>query len=151
MNQTKRPEFSKMRAMYPQGTADEVFKLIGGKVLANNFANSCAIRVSRSFNYSGVKIDYIPPNLTVSGSDGKWYIYRVKEMIKFLTRNFGAPDISVSNKPYQEALRGKKGIIVFEVDGWDDASGHATLWDGNTCSDKCYFPLSKKVMLWELK
>ena len=71
--------------------------------------------------------------------------------MKFLKRSFGEPDVSVINKPYQDAIRGKKGIIVFEVDGWDDASGHATLWDGNTCSDKCYFPISKKVMLWELK
>jgi len=151
MSSSKRPDFLKMRSTYPKGTADIVFKLIGGKVEANNFANSCAVRVSRSLNYSGHSIKYIPPNLTVSGSDGKWYIYRVKELIKYLKANFGEPDISVVNKPYQEKLKGKKGIIVFEVDAWDDASGHATLWDGITCSDKCYFPLSKKVMLWELK
>jgi hypothetical protein len=151
MSKMKRPEFFRMKAAYPQGTPEKVLKLIGGKVLANNFANTCAIRVSRAFNYSGAPIKYIPPNLTVSGSDGKWYIYRVKELIKFLNRSFGEPDVSVINKPYQDAIRGKKGIIVFEVDGWDDASGHATLWDGNTCSDKCYFPISKKVMLWELK
>ncbi len=50
-----------------------------------------------------------------------------------------------------DKLKAKKGIIFFEVDEWDDASGNATLWDGTICSDKCYFPLSKKVMLWELK
>lgn len=151
MSTAKRPNFIKMKSTYPKGTPEKVFKLIGGKVEANNFANSCAIRVSRSLNYSGLSIKYIPPNLTVSGSDGKWYIYRVKELIKYLKSNFGEPDISVVNKPYQEKLKGKKGIIIFEVDAWDDASGHATLWDGLTCSDKCYFPLSKKVMLWELK
>lgn len=151
MSKTKRPGFSKMKATYPKGSAEDVFKLIGGKVQANNFANSCAIRVSRSLNYSGHNIKYIPPNLTVSGRDGKWYIYRVKEMIKYLKTHFGEPDIVVVNKPYQAKLKGKKGIIVFEVDAWDDASGHATLWGGVTCSDKCHFPLSKKVMLWELK
>jgi len=151
MSSSKRPGFLKMRLAYPKGTADDVFKLIGGKVQANNFANSCAIRVSRSLNYSGQSIKYIPPNLTVSGSDGRWYIYRVKELIKYLKENYGEPDVSVINKPYQERFKGEKGIIVFEIDAWDDASGHATLWDGATCSDKCYFPLSKKVMLWELK
>jgi Type VI secretion system (T6SS), amidase effector protein 4 len=87
----------------------------------------------------------------VSGNDGKWYIYRVKEMIRYLEDNFGEPDVTVVNEPFQDKLKSKKGIIVFEVDAWNDASGHATLWDGITCADKCYFPLSKKVMLWELK
>ncbi len=151
MSSTKRPGFSAMMAAYPTGTAEEVFKLIGGKVEANHFANSCAIRVSRSLNYSGHSVTYIPPNLTVSGGDGKWYIYRVVELIKYLENNFGSPDIVVKNKPFQRELKGKKGIIIFEVDAWNDASGHATLWDGVACSDKCYFPLSKKVMLWELK
>lgn len=146
-----RPKFSAMSAAYPKGTAEEVFKLIGGKVEANNFANSCSVRVSRALNYSGYPVNYIPPNLTVSGGDGKWYVYRVKELIKYLTKQFGDPDILIVNKPYQEKLKGKKGIIVFEVDAWSDASGHATLWDGSFCSDRCYFPLAKKVMLWELK
>jgi hypothetical protein len=146
-----RPMFINMLSAYPKGSAEDVFDLIGGKVKANNFTNSCAIRLSRSLNYSGHPVSYIPPNLTVSGGDKNWYIYRVTEIVKYLTIKFGPPDIVVKNKPYQPELRGKKGIIVFEVDGWDDASGHATLWDGNFCSDKCYFPLSKKVMLWTLK
>jgi hypothetical protein len=150
MSKVNRPKFNQLQAAYPKGTAEDVFKLIGGKVEANNFANSCAIRVSRSLNYSGYKVDYIPPNLTVSGGDGNWYIYRVKEFIKYLNAKFGKPDIVVKNSPYQQKFKNKKGIIVFEVDEWSDASGHATLWDGVTCSDKCYFPLSKKVMLWEL-
>ncbi len=151
MSNMPKPKFKSMLAAYPKGSAEDVFNLIGGKVKANNFANSCAIRVSRALNYSGHTVNYIPPNLTVSGSDKKWYIYRVTEMVKYLTKIFGKPDISIQGKPYQTELKGKKGIIVFEVDAWDDASGHATLWDGNFCSDKCYFPLSKKVMLWTLE
>jgi hypothetical protein len=150
MSKVKRPNFNQLHAAYPKGSAEDVFKLIGGKVEANNFANSCAMRVSRSLNYSGYKIDYIPPNLTVSGSDGNWYIYRVAELIKYLNAKFGDPDIVIKKGPYQPKFKNKKGIIIFEVDEWSDASGHATLWDGVTCSDKCYFPLSKKVMLWEL-
>ena len=122
-----------------------------GFVGSNFIENSCAIRVSRSLNYSGHKVKYIPPNLTVSGGDGNWYIYRVKELVKYLRSSYGEPDIVVESKPYQNSFKNKKGIIVFEVDGWSDASGHATLWNGVTCSDKCYYPISKKVMLWELK
>ncbi|QIA76526.1 hypothetical protein E5343_10845 [Rodentibacter caecimuris] len=29
-----------------------------------------------------------------------------------------------------EKINGKKGIVVFEVSGWSNASGHFTLWDG---------------------
>ena len=27
-------------------------------------------------------------------------------------------------------INGKKGIVVFEVKGWANATGHFTLWDG---------------------
>ena len=74
--------FVNMLSAYPKGSAEDVFNLIGGKVKANNFTNSCAIRLSRSLNYSGHSVSYIPPNLTVSGNDKKWYIYRVTEMVK---------------------------------------------------------------------
>lgn len=29
-------------------------------------------------------------------------------------------------------LGSKSGIVAFDVTGWDDASGHFTLWDGST-------------------
>ena len=29
-------------------------------------------------------------------------------------------------------LNGRNGIVAFEVSGWDNASGHFTLWDGST-------------------
>jgi len=31
-------------------------------------------------------VSYIPPNLTVSGDDKRWYIYRVAELIKYLKK-----------------------------------------------------------------
>lgn len=37
------------------------------------------------------------------------------------------------------ALRGKKGVILFEVTGWSDAAGHATVFNGTQCYDHCYF------------
>ena len=108
MSGDNRPKFNLLWAAYPRGKAEEVFKLIGGKVLANNFANSCAVRVSRSLNYGGAPIGYIPPNLTVSGNDKRWYIYRVAELINYLKKTFGEPDIVVVNRPYEKELRGKK-------------------------------------------
>jgi len=53
--------------------------------------------------------------------------------------------------PTLEKLLHHKGIVVFEVDQWDDATGHATVWDGIKCSDKCYFSESKKAYIWKLE
>jgi len=36
-------------------------------------------------------------------------------------------------------LVGKKRVILFEVSGWSDAQGHATLFNGQSCYDHCYF------------
>ena len=36
-------------------------------------------------------------------------------------------------------LSGKKDLISFEISGWSDARGHATLFNGVTCYDHCYF------------
>jgi len=67
-----------------------------------------------------------------------------------LTKKFGNPDYTISN-PTSLKVSKYKGLIVFEVDEWVDASGHATIWDGVNCSDKCYFTKSKKAYIWELK
>ncbi|MCT4700603.1 type VI secretion system amidase effector protein Tae4 [Enterobacteriaceae bacterium H20N1] len=125
-----------------------VGKIIGGKVEENInshiFENACAIRMSYALSYSGINIPRSNRWSTSSGKDKKWYIYRVSDMIKFLTFRFGNADIT-SN--FSDA----KGILLFNVTGWSDATGHLTLWDGNSCSDKCYFPQSSGVQLWTLK
>lgn len=63
----------------------------------------------------------------------------MKEVIAFLKTQWGAPEIVAYPPTGGGALAGKKGLILFEVQGWRDASGHATLFDGNTCYDHCYF------------
>ena len=75
-------------------------------------------RVSRSLNYAGHTVSYIPPNLTVSGSDDKWYIYRVAELIKYLERNFGPPDSVLNSKPFQKELGGGKGNVMRARIAW---------------------------------
>lgn len=44
---------------------------------------------------------------------------------KFLAR------VEVAKQFIVDKINEKTGIIVFEVSGWDDASGHFTLWDKN--------------------
>lgn len=136
----------------------EVGTLIGGKVdynintltkIQGRFENACAIRMSYVLNNTGVKLPYISGQ-TVSGKNGSWYIYKVKTLIGYLTKTFGEPDHTIS-MPTAAKVSTYKGIIVFEVDGWVDASGHATIWDGANCSDRCYFTKSKKAHIWVLK
>ena len=157
-----RPRFSTMWAhfatIYGDGEITTVGNTIGGKVKENidlgvkeptlGFTNACALRMSYSLNYSGV---LVTRGLwkTVSGDDKNWYIYRVTDLLKFLTQNFGAPDKTVKN-PKPKDFQGEKGILVFRVN-WGDATGHATLWDGNVCSDHCYFPVSLEASIWHLK
>lgn len=139
-------------------TVSGVGSKIGGKVDYNinvvpqgqgRFENACAIRMSYVLNKTGFKIPYISGQ-TVSGQQGDWYIFKVKTLISYLSTTFGKPDHTFVD-PTAAKLAKHKGILVFEVDQWTDATGHATIWDGAYCSDKCYFPQSKKAYIWILK
>ena len=156
-----RPGLSQAKRAFTEvnKSVSDVGTFIGGKVNYNvnvvpvgkgRFENVCAIRMSYVLNKTGIKIPFIPPNETVSGKNGNWYIFKVKTLIKFLKKTLGEPD-HVFNLPTAQKISKFKGILIFEVDQWNDATGHATIWDGASCSDKCYFTLSKKAYLWELK
>ncbi len=158
-----RPAFltmwSKFNEIYGDGTVASVGKKIGGKVEENiklgekdpesGFTNACAIRMSYALNYSGVTVTRGSWS-TVSGGDKKWYIFRVVDMMRFLNHSFGKSD-KIKKSPKQSDFAKQQGIIVFNVSGWSSASGHATLWNGNSCSDNCYFPLATEASLWILK
>lgn len=166
---TARPSFVAARAAATRiydanDSIGKVKQVIGGKVKHNfeippdegGWSNSCAVRMSYVLNYTGHPVPRIA-NLTVSGADNKWYFYRVKDVIARLTRQWGKPDMIVSypSLPVQQ-LANKKGVILFEVQGWSDAAGHATFWNGLTCSDHCYFNAPEtnysttKANFWEL-
>ena len=164
LNMQKRPEFSSAARAFKQvyddvgKTVSGVGTLIGGRVNHNinnitpaqgQFQNACAIRMSYVLNKTGVKVPFIAGQ-TVSGGKGDWYIFRVRTMITHLRDIFGEPDLDIST-PSASQFADEKGILVFDVEGWSDASGHATIWNGVGCSDNCYFSLAKKAYLWRLK
>ena len=113
------------------------------------FQNACAIRLSYVLNKTGVRIPH-SPHKTVSGANGNWYFYKVKDLITFLKKSFGKPDATI-HRPTMEKVSRFRGIIVFEVNQWSDATGHATIWDGISCSDNCYFEESERVFIRTLK
>ena len=144
-----RPAYSSLINHYPYGSVSEVFNLIGGKVKQNNFTNTCAIRISRSLNYSGLKIDAIKGE-TVSGGDGLHYIFRVITLKRYLERQFGKPDFKDAPDNLKNKMMLYKGIMVVDVDGWMDARGHATLWGGVNCVDHCYLDKAHQLSLWKM-
>jgi hypothetical protein len=151
-----RPQFSQAWAVFQtihgDGSLTTVGNRIGGKVKSNIdariFTNACAIRMSYVLNRTGIPIPHLE-NETVSGGDHHHYFFRVKDLIGFLRHTFGKPDIILTG-PRVAGLGTKKGLLVFEVDIWNDASGHVTLWDGVACSDHCYFLEAKRLMFWAL-
>lgn len=93
--------------------------------------NTCAVRMSYILNYSGLLIPRAVGQ-TVSGADKRWYYFRVPRLIEFLKQQWGQADQVVKYPPPGGgALAGKNGVIVFEVSGWMDAAGHATLLERN--------------------
>lgn len=127
-------------------TAENVAKIIGGYVEKNinssdasqRWNNTCAVRMSYILNQAGLKIPRISGQ-TVSGADKQQYFFRVINLIRFLEQRWGKADIVKYPPTGGGTLAGKKGVILFEVSGWSDAQGHATLFNGNTCYDHCYF------------
>jgi hypothetical protein len=95
--------------------------------------------LSYALNYSGVVIPKIRGK-TVSGADKRAYFFRVRDVIDFLNHAWGKPDLVLPFPESKESeLDKRQGIILFDVKGWQDANGHATLWNGATCYDHCYF------------
>ena len=149
------PIINELWQSYPTGTVQDVKTKIGGRVDYGWIKNTCTIRVSRSLNYAGQPVP--PPKNkyglnVVSGADGKWYAYRVKEFVKYLHERYGPPSLSktkgTSALDLKAAVTGRIGIIVFDVSVWNDATGHVTLWNDG-CADKCYFDEADAVHLWE--
>ena len=145
-----KPLFSALWSAYPTGTPQQVLHLIDGKVEENSFSNTCAVRVCRALNYAGAPIVRARAAASVSGADGKWYIFRVRDMAAYLRLTFGPPDFTVTPAQANQ-LNGHQGIIVFEISGWSDATGHATLLDAaGKYADKGYFDRATRASLWEM-
>lgn len=94
--------------------------------------NTCASRLSVAFNKGGSPITKTRAKLahaeTISAADGSLIIFRVSEFRNYLLQTLGKPLLD-NVSPYDDAFRGKRGIIAFTVN-WSDASGHIALWNG---------------------
>ncbi|AXV75717.1 MULTISPECIES: type VI secretion system amidase effector protein Tae4 [Ralstonia solanacearum species complex] len=162
-----RPSFlaawaASLRIYNPADSGEKVAQVVGGEVAANirdkqnPWRNTCAVRMSYILNQSGVLVPKIPGK-TKKGGDNQNYFYRVRDVIAFLKNRWGTPEVVAYPPTGGGELSGKKGVILFEVQGWSDAAGHATLFNGSTCYDHCYFNepgvtyRTSKANFWALK
>jgi len=137
------PAFDILARSYPVDENPDAVRLkIGGEVATlPSGSNTCALRLSRALNYAG-RPHEIPAHggalklYTLKGSDRLSYLLRVSDMSKYLRHRYGMPTVSVSYSPKETEsatpFLGKRGIICWHVTGWDDATGHYTLWNGQT-------------------
>ena len=149
-----------LKSDYPTDVTltNNIWQLIGGKVLQNAksgiFKNSCSVRLSHSLNKSGELIPYTAGQ-TSSGKDPPkwWYIFRVAQMKSYLTQKYGNPIVYRDRAKFEKCA--SKGILVLDIPGWSDATGHATLWNGNPTIDEAkeeYFGKAGVIFnLWKEK
>lgn len=162
--------FGRFKEAYPNGEADEVKSLIG-RAMESWIVNTCVIRISYAMNNSGVSALRIDPRRTVglnTISDRNNvtrgpYAYRVDEFAQYLIARYGRPSFSKSKtdsdirgdgaaaetEKLRDAFSGKKGIILFVVDKWSDATGHFDIWDESSAVHQDYFAEASHVFIWE--
>jgi hypothetical protein len=151
--------FDQMWDAYPNpgGSAEAAKHTIGGQAVAESIDNTCVIRLCRAFNYSGNPIPRSSTDeiVTIRGGDGLNYALRVREFTRYLRRKYGPPDFehtypAPGGGDVPASFKGRQGVVVFEVDGWTDATGHMDLWNGARARHNAYFNRATKVMLWEV-
>lgn len=163
----KRPKWSDVYAGYPKnamGTDDlpapEVFRSIFGTDYdKNTFGNACATRLSLGLLNGGINFGRSKEyNIQMGQLKGKGVLTSAVNMINWLKKNFGKPDVVIENPKQLNDIALKigdrKGIYAMLPRDSKDfgASGHVTLWHkGDAIGKHNYFESAKVIYFWELK
>lgn len=145
--------------------AGSVCNDIGGNVLTmynsviaqNKKLNTCAIRISRALNYSGVVLPSLPNNPdgtknSVTGADGKNYIINAKALNAWMKKTFGtnpsnylhytASQGGTKGENFSNLLANVKGIysmVALQSIQSTWGTGHADLLENGGCLLNCHF------------
>lgn len=166
------PTWNNFKAAFPldsdplYDTPLKMLNSIGGQVASfynGPNTNTCAFRLSKALNYSGVVIPNIPGQ-TFKGSDNKYYFKAAYQINLWMRKTFGTGQ---ANKHYSitGAEAGEHGVelpsLLSEIKGiyslyssdFSWASGHADLlYPDATCGNNCHFydaPIHR-IDVWEL-
>ena len=155
----KLPPWKSLKTHFPASNAATVARLIGGKVQYNYdikvFTNFCCIRVSRALNLSGHPVRYFKDTgangklrpAVSSGKNKQWHIFRVRSLRKYMESNYGKGEPH-NAATYKQKLKGRHGIILQEVPGMSDASGHADCWDNDRCLWDDFGSRATAIFFW---
>lgn len=171
------PSWSAFEAAYPKhgdplyDTPIEVYTKIGGSILEQynsnppKYQNTCALRISKALNYSGVNIP--EGEGRYKGADGKYYFLSAKALLVWMKKTFGTPTGSNHLLGSQGGTNGqnfpglvgmKKGIYMmipnYPGNNYFGASGHADMIEGGSCDGGCYFNAKggvHEIFIWELQ
>ncbi|MBN6075550.1 hypothetical protein HYE59_09310 [Aggregatibacter actinomycetemcomitans] len=156
----KRPSWNDMVRHYKTIPSREFYPIISKEwaALAENpktrvtWENTCAGRMSYALNHSGFILPKNTKGAFIGDNDKFNHWFRVSELREYLKKSFGKGDFEDPPIPMTELtpsqemwnkrvngvrenmlnkIKNKTGIVVFEVGGWDNATGHFTLWNGN--------------------
>lgn len=171
------PSWSLFQSAYPghknplYDTPEKMYQSVGGTVLAmynsspGNYQNTCALRVSKALNYSGITIGPGPGRF--QGADGKYYFLGASTLAAWLKLTFGTPTGSnhltgaqggAGGTYFPGLVSGKKGIYVMlpvnqGCSGGFCASGHVDIINNGICDGGCYFGAEggvQDIFIWEL-
>ncbi len=179
------PAFNSFKNAFPKrtdqlyNTAQKLYSSIGGELLNiyNTspllFQNTCALRISKALNYSGVTI---PSGIDrFQGADGKYYFINSKALLIWMKKTFGTPSGTNYLIESQGGAQGlffpvylefKKGIYIMTPNNPDGcptnttpqtgfcATGHADLIENGRCDGGCHFNALggvKEIFIWELQ
>lgn len=161
------PSFNDFKNACPSkyDNAGTVCNNIGGDILtmyndviaSGKKLNTCAIRISRALNYSGIIIPSLPNNPngsknTVTGADGKNYIINAKTLNAWMRKTFGTNTSNylhftsaqggVKGAGFQQLLSNINGIYSMVAlpsiqSTW--GFGHADLLENGGCLLSCHF------------
>jgi hypothetical protein len=157
-------------------TTYQVYYLIGGQVgsIFGGAQNSCAARISRALNYSGVVIPNIPGK-TFLGGDGKYYFVMAIDLNRWMRKTFGCanPNLSIGEYLNTNSLHFTPNTINNLVNAlysptntikgifsavWDyppgSTTGHADLINTISpwCDGKCHLNEKHKYIdIWPLQ
>lgn len=168
------PTWASFNAAFPKhddpllDEPEEMYTSVGGQLLTmylndpDAFENTCALRVSKALNYSGVTIPAGTDRFR--GADGKYYFVSARALLIWMKKTFGTPTGSnhltgaqggANGQNFPTLLAGKKGIYML-VPNYPAmfASGHADMIDNGVCDGSCYFNTVgggiSEIFIWEL-
>ncbi|WP_165836463.1 T6SS effector amidase Tae4 family protein [Taibaiella soli] len=116
---------------------EEVKRNIGGDLAAAFYIkNTCVVRVCEALNKCGSPMHHIQFGKgmkTKKGADHLNYGYRVREFREYMKDIYREVHIikEKGDKINKNDFINRQGIIAFGVSGWEDATGHFSLWDGH--------------------